>query len=533
MATSTFLTRLTELRNNVDTWQVLSTLCIVVFTGIVLVVLKYALFRRKYNRLWPSTRLGFIDVLGHLGEFPWTEQAKNGFSFNVFLLQITSGFNRMFHDKQLYCFWVSYVPFIIITKAEATEALISGTKHMEKGWTYMWLHPWLGTGLLTSHGSKWKSRRKLLTPSFHFDILKDFMPIFNEQAHVFAKRMQKEITKDFTDIVMPVTLCSLDIICETTLGVTIDAQGNSDSQYVKSVTRAGEIIMERMVNSYYWIDFFFNFTEAGKELNQHLKILHNFTMTVIQEKKRKLLSGDPDIGTKKKRMALMDLLLEHHIKTKSLTEEDIREEVDTFAFEGHDTTSMGISWALYLIGLHKDVQEKVHEELDSIFGDDTERHATTEDIKDMKYLDCVLKESQRIYPSVPIIARQINEDTNICGYPIPKGTSCLVYIYNLHRDERWFPDPEKFDPDRFLPENSANRHPFAYIPFSAGPRNCIGQRFAQMEEKIIVSTILRSYTLQSLDQRDKLPPAPELILRSSLPIRIKVRPRKKLLTHQN
>ncbi|GBM88231.1 Cytochrome P450 4V2 [Araneus ventricosus] len=519
MSSSGFLARLIEFRNNVDTWQVFSALCIAVFTGIVLLVLKYALFRRKYNYLWPGTKFGFIDIFGNLSDFPWTEHGRNGFSFNVFLLQITSGHGQLFKDKPLYSFWVSYVPFIITYKAEAVEALISGTKYMEKGWTYMWLHPWLGTGLLTSHGSKWKSRRKLLTPSFHFEILKDFIPVFNEQAHLFVKHLQKETIKDSTDIVMPVTLCSLDIICETTLGVTIGAQENSDSQYVKSVTRAGEIIMERMVNSLYWIDFFFNFMEAGKELKQHIKILHNFTMSVIQEKKRKLLSGDPELGTKKKRMALMDLLLEHHIKTKSLTEEDIREEVDTFAFEGHDTTSMGISWAFYLIGLHKDVQEKVHEELDSIFGDDTERHANTEDLKDMKYLDCVLKESQRIFPS--------------CGYPIPKGVSCLVHIHSLHRDERWFPNPEKFDPDRFLPENCTNRHPFAYIPFSAGPRNCIGQRFAQMEEKIIVSTVLRHYTLESLDQTDKLPPAPELILRSSLPIRIKIRPREKLLSKQN
>ncbi|CAL1268168.1 unnamed protein product [Larinioides sclopetarius] len=524
MSSSGLLARLTEFRNTFDSWQIFSALCIVVFTGIILLVLKYALFRRKYSNLWPGIKVGFIDIFGNLSHFPETKHRRNGFSFNVFLLQVTEGYDQLFKDKQLYVIWGSYVPFIVIKKAEATEALISGTKHMEKGWIYMWLHTWLGTGLLTSHGSKWKSRRKLLTPSFHFEILKDFMPVFNEQAHMFVKHMQKETTKDSTDIVMPVTLC------KTTLGTSIAAQENSDSQYVKSVTRAGEIIMGRIVNTLHWVDFFFNFMELGKELNQHLKVLHNFTMSVIQEKKRKLLSGDPELGTKKKRMALMDLLLEHHIKTKSLTEEDIREEVDTFAFEGHDTTSMGISWALYLIGLHKDVQEKVHEELDGIFGDDTERHANTDDLKDMKYLDCVLKESQRIYPSVPVIARQINEDTNISGYPIPKGTISLVHIHSLHRDERWFPNPEKFDPDRFLPENCTNRHPFAYIPFSAGPRNCIGQRFAQMEEKIIVSTVLRHYTLESLDQRDKLPPAPELILRSSLPIRIKIRPREKLLS---
>ncbi|GIZ01901.1 cytochrome P450 4c3 [Caerostris extrusa] len=164
---------------------------------------------------------------------------------------------------------------------------------------------------------------------------------------------------------------------------------------------------------------------------------------------------------------------------------------------------MGMSWALYLIGLHKDVQEKIHEELDRIFGDDVERPVSTEDLKDMHYLDIVLKESLRIKPSVPIIARQINEETVICGYRIPKGASCLVYIHDLHRDESVFPNPEKFDPDRFLPKNSVNRHPYAYIPFSAGPRNCIGQRFAIMEEKIVISTILRNFTIESLDQRTK------------------------------
>ncbi|PRD27938.1 UNVERIFIED_CONTAM: Cyp4c3 [Trichonephila clavipes] len=115
----------------------------------------------------------------------------------------------------------------------------------------------------------------------------------------------------------------------------------------------------------------------------------------------------------------------------------------------------------------------------------------------------------------------------VCGYSVPKDSSCTVAVYILHRDASVFPAPEKFDPDRFLPENSTNRNPFAYIPFSAGPRNCIGQRFAMMEEKVIVSSILRNYTIESLDQRDKIPPAPELILRSSTPIRIRIRPREK------
>ncbi|GBM99130.1 Cytochrome P450 4V2 [Araneus ventricosus] len=441
----------------------------------------------------------------NLNDIPTKLHGKIGLPFNVSLLQTIGGYGRLFRKEKLFCFWISYIPFVFLLNAEAVEALISGTKNMEKTWSYKWLHPWLGTGLLTSHGSKWKSRRKLLTASFHFDILKDFLPIFNKQAQILAKRLKNDITKDFIDIVMPVTLCSLDIICG----------------------KASEIIMERTVNCRMWIDFIFQFTKTGKELKHHLHVLHEFTRSIIREKK-KILSGDQDNSGKRKRMALMDLLLEHHMKTKDLTEEDIREEVDTFAFEGHDTTSMGISWALYLIGLHRDVQEKVHEELDQIFGDDTERDVNTDDLKDMKYLDRVLKESQRLYPSVPIIGRQTSEDTTICGFPVPKGWTCGVVVYELHRDENVFPNPEKFDPDRFLPEQTLNRHPYAYIPFSAGPRNCIGQRFAQMEEKVIVSTILRHYTIESLDPRDKIPPASELILRSAIPIRIRIMPRKKL-----
>ncbi|XP_035217741.1 cytochrome P450 4V2-like [Stegodyphus dumicola] len=395
---------------------------------------------------------------------------------------------------------------------------------IQKSWNYDWLHPWLGTGLLTSYGPKWKSRRRLLTPSFHFEILKDFLPVFNEQSQILVKILEKETKKPWTDVTMPMTLCSLDIICETTLGVSISAQQNSDSQYVKSVLRTSEILMERMLNPLYWVEWIFGFTKRGRQFRSDLKLLHNFTRTVIQEKKKKLLCGDAEI-TKRKRKAFLDLLLEHHLETKSLSEEDIREEVDTFTFAGHDTTSMGISWALYLIGLHEDVQAKLHEEMDRIFGDDTERLVTTDDLKDMNYLDCVLKESQRLYPSVPITGKHATKDTKFSGYTIPKGASCFVFTYELHRDKDVFPDPEKFDPDRFLPENSRNRHPYAYIPFSAGPRNCIGQRFAIMEEKTVVSHILRNYTLESLDPRDTITPAAEIILRSSKPLRVKFRSR--------
>ncbi|GFT35172.1 cytochrome P450 4V2 [Nephila pilipes] len=500
---------------------------LIVFVSAILLILKYALYRRKYSKIWPGYKTRFIDVLGNLSAFPFSAESRNGYPFNVFALQIIGGYCQLFRESPLFCVWASFVPFLFLKKAEAVEALIGGNKNMEKNWSYKWLHPWLGTGLLTSYGSKWKSRRKLLTPSFHFEILKDFLPIFNEQSRVLVRQLRNEVTKDSTDIVMPITLCSLDVICETTLGVAIGAQENRETQYIQSVSRAADIILERIVNPFYWIDFLYYLLPPGRELKHHLKVLHGFTRSVIQEKKKKLLSGEKNENEKRKRKALMDVLLEHHIQMKDLTEEDIREEVDTFAFEGHDTIATGMSWALYNIGLYKDVQEKIHEELDRIFGDDTERPVDTDDLKEMTYLHRVLKESQRLYPSVPAIARHVDEDTNICGYPVPKGSSCIILVYQLHRDETVFPNPEKFDPDRFLPENCADRHPYAYIPFSAGPRNCIGQRYAVMEEKVLISAILRNYTIESLCPRDKLPPAIEITLRSTKPILVRIRPRQR------
>ncbi|GFY38783.1 cytochrome P450 4c3 [Trichonephila inaurata madagascariensis] len=184
-----------------------------------------------------------------------------------------------------------------------------------------------------------------------------------------------------------------------------------------------------------------------------------------------------------------------------------------------------MTWTLFLIGLHPNVQSKIHEELDFVFGDDIDRPVTMDDFKDLKYLECVYKESNRLYPSAPIFARELIEDTIICGYPVPKGTTCLVEVFHLHRDEDVFPNPEIFDPDRFLQENSTDRQSFAYVPFPAGPRNCIGQRFATMEVKVVLSTILRHNTVESLDSRDVILPSLKIHMKPSIPVRLRIRPR--------
>ena len=152
-------------------------------------------------------------------------------------------------------------------------------------------------------------------------------------------------------------------------------------------------------------------------------------------------------------------------------------------------------------------QNLVKEELQQVFGD-SKRSCTMEDAAQLKYLESCIKEAQRLFPSVPVLERTIDEDIELDGYTLLAGTSIAIQIYALHRHPEYFPDPLVFKPERFhSPSDEVPRHPYAYIPFSAGPRNCIGQRFAILEEKVILSSLLRQFRF-SYDEAKYGPPIP-------------------------
>jgi len=152
---------------------------------------------------------------------------------------------------------------------------------------------------------------------------------------------------------------------------------------------------------------------------------------------------------------------------------------------------------MYLISSNPNVEEKVLAEIEEVLGDrEIPEH---EDMAKFKYLGLCIKEGLRLYPSVPTIARYMIEDTTVNGKLIPKGSDVYIHPYVIHRQEDTWENPEEFIPERHTAENSKGRHPFAFVPFSAGPRNCVGQNFALFEEKCVLAMVLRKIKMRPVE----------------------------------
>ncbi|XP_020289625.1 cytochrome P450 4C1-like isoform X2 [Pseudomyrmex gracilis] len=436
--------------------------------------------------------------------------------------------------------WLGFTYAVSIRHPDDLEKVLSSTKHFEKSRIYDALRPWLNDGLLTSNGSKWHTRRKLLTPTFHFTILRQFIDVLIEEGNHMITSLKECEGTVIKDLVPFLSEHTLNAICETAMGISLRSCDTFQEQYRKSIEDMGNFIVYRIQSPWLYPEWSFALSPTGRQQAKALKILHGFTEKVIKERKlyhertqnqylkniETGISTEIDdvevIGIRKKRLAMLDLLIAAS-RENNITDLDIREEVDTFMFEGHDTTAMGVCFALLLLAEHKDVQDRVRTEVVDVMKE-TEGKLTMASLQKLPYLERCLKEVMRLYPSVHFISRRNTEEIQCQSYTIPVDTILHLNIYGVHRDANFWPNPEVFDPDRFLPEQMQNRHPYCYLPFSAGPRNCIGQRFAMYEMKAIVAPLVHHFYLEPVDYLKNLKIKIDLILRPAHPVRVKFVP---------
>ncbi|XP_036158443.1 cytochrome P450 4F6-like isoform X1 [Myotis myotis] len=394
---------------------------------------------------------------------------------------------------------------------------------------YSFMKPWLGDGLLLSAGDKWSHHRRLLTPAFHFEILKPYMKIFNKSADIMHAKWKRLASGGSTrlDMFEHISLMTLDSLQKCVFSFDSKCQ-EYPSEYIAAILELSALVTKRAQQIFLHLDFLYYLTPDGWRFRRACELVHKFTDAVIQERRRILVSQGSHAflkaKAKTKTLDFIDvLLLAKDENGKGLSDEDIRAEADTFMFEGHDTTASGLSWVLYNLARHPEYQERCRQEVQQLLGDREPQEIEWDDLAQLPFLTMCIKESLRLHPPVTVISRCCTQDVLLPdGRVIPKGNICIISIFGVHHNPSVWPDPEVYNPFRFDPDTPQKRSPLAFIPFSVGPRNCIGQTFAMAEMKVVLAlTLLRFRVLcDQAEPRRK----PELILRAEGGLWLRVEP---------
>ncbi|XP_076349641.1 cytochrome P450 3A8-like isoform X2 [Tachypleus tridentatus] len=367
--------------------------------------------------------------------------------------------------------------------------------------------------LFVLEGDSWKRVRTIVTPAFTSGKMRKMQSLVLECADTLTENFLKAAEDGkYIDCKVYFGAFTMDVIASCAFGTKTNALRNPDSAFT-------QFAKEAFSSPNRWrLLFAFAFPGIMKLFKipaidpSGMEFFKELTLKIIDQRKH---------SPETKRIDFLQLLLEtmdnklqnskediknvnnygyeeenfkffnNKLQNKYLTQDELVAQCVIFFLAGYETTASALSYIVYLLALNQDCQNKLYQEIDETLH--SQEHEIYEAVSSMKYLDAVVCESIRIYPPAAFGKRCALEDYTFddIGLTIPKDTPVRFPIYAMHHDPKNFPDPEKFDPDRFLPENKSNIIPYTYMPFGAGPRNCIGMRFALMEIKLCLVHILR------------------------------------------
>jgi len=340
----------------------------------------------------------------------------------------------------------------------------------------------LGNGLLTSQGELHRRQRHLLNPFFHRDSISTLNSMITECAEITTNGWINRSTVDVSKEMLRLTFA---VIVKTLFGRAIEESLDEflkDFNFVVKLTERSRIPFMDHLLIRLPLRSNIRFKQAIQNLNVKIRDL-------IHERKSQGFKGDD---------VLSMLLKAQHASdgTQQLSDQQIHDEMMTLLLAGHETISNALTWMWYLLSQHGQVEARLHEELESVLGG---RNPTTADLPHLQYGRMVFLETMRLYPPVWVVTRRPTEDIEIGGYHVPAWSSLNMCPFLMHRDSRYFPDPERFDPQRWLPEEVVRRPRFSYFPFGGGPHQCIGEGLAMTEGLLITATIAQKWRLRLVE----------------------------------
>nr|XP_057943563.1 thromboxane-A synthase isoform X2 [Doryrhamphus excisus] len=351
--------------------------------------------------------------------------------------------------------------------------------------------------LLMLRNEQWKRVRSILTPSFSAAKMKEMVPLIQTATSALINNLDVHAgSKEAFDIHRCFGCFTMDVIGSVAFAMQVDSQKNPDDPFVRHAQMFFSFSFFRPI-----MMFFIAFPHIMAPLvglipNKRRNQMNHFFIKSIKAIITQRQAQPPE----QRRRDFLQLMLDswEHSDTASsskklMTEDEIIGQAFVFLLAGYETSSNTLGFTCYLLALHSECQQRVQEEVDDFF----RRHESPDymNVQELKYLDMVVSEALRLYPPAFRFARDIEEDCVVNGVFFPKGASLEIPAGFLHSDPEHWPEPEKFIPERFTPEAKASRHPFVYLPFGAGPRNCVGMRLAQLEIKMALVRLFHRFTL--------------------------------------
>ncbi|MCU1308429.1 MAG: hypothetical protein JWN45_3124 [Acidobacteriaceae bacterium] len=335
-----------------------------------------------------------------------------------------------------------------------------------------------GQGLLTNEGDSWLRQRRLSQPAFHRERVASYAKIMTDYAGQMLATWQDGEIRDIHQEMMRLTL-----------RIVVRALFNVESEETEQISSAMNIVMGNTTGIRMLLPPIARYLPTPKMIGFRRAVarLDQTVYSIVSKRRAHERVHEEDSGD------LLSMLMQAKDEDGSrMSDKQLRDEVLTFLLAGHETTALALSWTWHLLGQHPEVERKLHQELDHVLDG---RVPIFSDLPALTYTERVIKESMRLYPPAWSLARTVVSDFELRGYRIPSGANVVMSQWIMHRNPTYFPDPDKFDPDRWLQERSQKLPRFAYFPFGGGPRQCIGTAFAMMEATLLLATIAQQFRL--------------------------------------
>ncbi|EAT44611.2 AAEL004012-PA [Aedes aegypti] len=414
--------------------------------------------------------------------------------------------------------WLGPVPLINVQHPELVQKVLN--ECIDKPFAYDFME--LGQGLVSErYGQRWREHRKTLSPLFNTKILHSFIPIFERATSDVMKRLEVVCDGRDFDLLEYTSSCSAKMVH----GTMVDTLSVSE-EIIHSLITNLDIILDavgkRILNGVYALKTLYKMSSVYRDEWRSRKICYETVNDVRTTRHSMANCTEADLKNPSKSKAFLERLLTIQHKGRSFTDDEIINHAYTMLVAGYETTALQLTNVCMMLAMHPDIQERVASEIKTIFPS-LDMEILPEALKDLPYLDMTINETMRLYPVVPLIARQSNSSLELDKVNIPTGTNFIVHIGALHRrKDVWGEEVLDFNPDNFLPEKVERRHPYAFIPLSAGPRVCIGNRYAMLSLKVFLIRLLQRYRLSTKLTRKDLKFKFQVTLKLKIPYTVQM-----------